>query len=771
MPATPIETSDLQVYRHPKADVYFSPVLKEQDFALQPFVRCEQLRITAAPEIDQCQLSYDFGTVKQIESSALTPSAYTPLYGVGGYVKVVITDTVHEDDPEATDNSITWYGLIEYDERQLNGNGSGRQYFTAFGLGRLADKVVVKTSKVDVDGTELNSLQSRSGLTFNLDSGGQFVRRGNRSTNKLKDAADADTTYAFSWEPRGFSEWSAYTAVQYLLANHSPPTSDGTPANVWRLDSEEDYLDWYEITEPTDGRTLKQLLDALIPRYRAVGYWIDLDTSLTDPEDPESFKNEVVVHVFTTVGTDISLPNSHTLKANVNQRTLDIANAFDIQNATTSYVTTQSYHEIIARGARRTTTFTARVSDLDAWGVAAILGPSWTSDDQTEYINGASTATDYSSLTPQQKQARNAVARTSDRLREVFRRFVMNTQKGASTWNCQILEPHKLLDSGVWWLRGDQSTDPFDAAVPTDFDPATDYVGSDYVPGLRIMRGLPLYERKDYSGTNLADFSYGASFTDETHPSFIPLLAYARTSTGSGDVLEISPGEIPHRYEMLDRLHQKRFDTTSNRDWSCRVHVVDTEPGIELVADTPHFIAKSTEASTPYASTAVEQIATLHGGIDYTDIWVTMCVELTEHAEQKVVLTAPAAGLAVNSLIIPVPDARHDYVIPYTTVEIKDGLPVPTTSGGAAKNDLTRLKSIATAAAEWYSVARQTLDLQWKQVRGTFQLGWLITELNGSPINTPITAIVYNLGGEHQPGGTSSGFTKLETSFTNLDFS
>jgi len=766
---TSISTSKRTVYRHPKAVVSIADTLSTGEFVVVPYLYAEMLRLAVAPEIEQCRLSYTYGKILREGAAGPGPSTYAPKDLNGKFVKVVISDTVHEDDSDVSDETITWHGIIEYDERNTAGTTpdpentpQGEQQVMAYGLLRMADKRPVNFSYVDTDGTEANKYHSLTGIVFNTDQQGQYARSGNRSTNRLKDADDADTKYVFSWDQRGQQEWTAFTAVEYLLEYHAPWAADGTVPNRWRFadDVDVDYLDWWQVNQPTDGMTLKALLDALIPRFRGVGYWVDFDTST----------NEIVVHVFTFNKTDLLLPNGQTLKANANQRSLDFEHAFDITQASVRNATTQRYHRVIARGARRTTTFTTRIAA--ALGTTSeITRPAWSTDDEAEYKAGASTASDYSGLSLTQRQNRNAIARNSDRLNEVFRRFVLNTHVAADKrWNGKIPHPHKLLDSPEYWLRGDQTAETYTALV----DEEGDWDGRDLVPLLRVMRGLPLYERHNYSGTALADFVYAAAFTSQVHPSFIPLLAYARTYAGNGDAADGEAVNL-HRYEMLDRLHQKSFDSKSNRDWSCRVNVVDTEPGFELIADVPHFIGGPTAGEgTGWADTADSQKSRLHGGLDYKDMWVTLCVELTERVEQSAVLNEAPAGVAEEILLIEVPNARFDYVIPHTTVEIRDGLPIETTSGGAAKDDRMRLKSIATAAAQWYSTTRQSLDLQWQQIRATFQLGWLITDVGGryqlADVNTPITAIVYNLGGSHAPGTTQTGNTHIETSFTNLDF-
>lgn len=794
MPA--ISTSSATVYTHPIAKVYVADALREQQFAEVPYLRLEELRITCGPEIDQARLAYRYGDICREDQTEM--DYYPPLDLVGKFVKIEIIDTVLNEGDEPA-NSITWHGVIEPEERKSDGStpdpenhASGDQSIMAFGLLRLLEKQYVTSSKVDIDGTAANLYEMRRGLPFNSDPGGQFVRRGNRSAARVEIVQDeieidleADppiktgspaitrTSYVFSWEPRELSEWTAYTAVEYLLAHHCPKRADGTIVNKWELDGDEDFLDWYDIAMDSDQWQVKALIDGLIQRRRGVGYYVEFDPALTDPEDVETAENIVKLKLFTFTDADIALPNGQTLAENPDQYSLDFEHALDIEEAVVANMATQRYHRVVARGARRTTTFTSRIGDIGDWTSTKIFAPAWDASEEAEYVAGASGSADYSSLSAGEKENRNAIARTSDRLREVFRRFVMNPTKGATRWDGQIPISHQSTMAGtVFWVRGDQTADPFDAE-PTD----PDYTGDDHVPSLRLLRALPLYERQDYSGTNLADFSYATSFSADTHPSFIPPFAYARTKTGDAEAADITGDETPHRYELLDRFNHGfivaddgSVNGRSLRDWSCNIRLADTEPAIEIDASVPHFIGGiDSTAFATWPATLDEHNPTTRGGIDYTDIWLTVCADLNEYVEASETLEDPAENAPLSTLVIDVPDARHDYVLPYTVCEIKDGLPVQTTSGGFAKNDLPRLQSIARGAAEWYGKDRQTLRLRYKQIRAMFTLGWLITDIGGrynrAGINTPITAITYRMGSGDQPGTTS-----IETAFTNLDF-
>ncbi len=783
---TEIITSDRQVYRHAKAVVSVADALRDQDFEVVDYLRCEELRLTVAPEIDQATLTYQYGDLVRENTFAI--ARYTPQELQGKFVKVVAIDTVYADafavDPltEEVDKSVVWFGVIEFNAQASIGTTSeeheqGTQQFVAFGMLRIAENCEVRSSMVDVDGSTDNLLTVNAGIKFNQDPSGDYVARGNRSIAKPTGVGVGEVdspSYVFSWQPRGFTEWDAYTAVEYLLAWHSPRDNAGEPANVWRFadDVEEGYLDWYKITQETHGLNLKQLLDALIPRHRGVGYWLEFDITREHEDLPNTAANEVLVHVFTFNKTDVALPESKVLKANVNQKSLDFQHAYDIEEA---YITNVSamYDRIIAEGARRTTTFTTRIGPLGVWiSPQSLLGPAWRSADEDEYKAGASAASDYSGLSTEQKENRNSVYRkSSERLHQVYRRFVLNTQLGEDRWDGKIAKAHTTaLGQPSWWLRGDLSAATFSAEV----DEESNYDGRDYVPGLRVRRSLPFYERQDYSGSNLASLSYDT--TSGMHPSFIPLMAYARTQEGDGEKLDLTDPttQAPHRYQLLDRLHQAAY-FSSNRNWACQVGILDTEPGVELIADPPHFIGGTDAgAGSGWAATKESELSSENGGLDFTNMWVTLTVELNEHVTREKVLSEPHAGAPEKVLTIHVPDARHDYVIPFTTVEIKDGVPVQTTSGGAAVDSLNRLESIVRTAAEWYSIVRQALRLKWKQTRAAFQLGDLITDVGGqyqlTDINTPITAITYDFGAEHDPGSPTSGSTVIETAFTNLDF-
>lgn len=813
MPVVAIETDKRIIQKAANATCYVAAALREADFVAVPYLRCELLRDVCGPEISHAELYYDYGDILREDSSSI--SYYPPIDVVGKFIKISISDTVYADSssvdpaelaeeaidgsPETVSNlSIAWYGRIEHSAKDTDGTSlvltsssssssssiaghlRGTQFLTAYGLLRLLDTEIVDTSIVDIDGTPGSLYTVQAGLDFNSDPGGQFVRRGNRSSSKIGGS------YVYNWQPRGGSIWTAYDAVEYLLSRQIPVNSTGTPANAWRIDdidgdtasssssssssagSPSNFLDWYDIDVKTDGRTVKDVIDELIPRHRGVGYFVDFDTTPVTGSSSSSSsisRDTIVLRVFTFASSNITLPNGKTFTANPDQRSLNFEAAIDIIDATVSDTVTSEYHKIIARGEKRTVTFTSPLFSSTATNHAIVKG--WSSADESEYQGGAAAAPDYASLSLTQQQARNAIYRSSPRLEEVYRRFKLNCDVSSATrWNGKLSDPLGVVATN-YWIRGDQSMLSYSAAVI-----AGPYVGDDYYPALRLHHALPLYQTFDYSGANLASFSYSAAFAANKHPSFIAPFVFAQTtpppsasssSSSSSSASSSSSSSSLKRYEMLDKLHRS-WSAAGDRTWSASIAMLDTEPGFDINAGVPQYISGNSDAA--FSAMSDHESPSKNGGIPYTSMMATICVELTEHAQQSISLSSPPPNAPEQVLILNVPNARHDYVLPYTVVDIKDGLPIQTTSGGFAKDDTLRLQSIARCGAQWYSQERQTLNLAFEQVRKLFQLGTLITTIGTNygltGINTPVTAITYCLGQSHS--------TRIETAYASFDF-
>ena len=754
---TAISTSVLKYYTAPNAVVAYSATLRDQDFVTIPYLYCSRLALRCAPEVDEAVLTYDYGPIIQSRTNSLT--TYAPLSLVGYFVRITISDTVTGSGALPP---IVWYGYVEPETLDVRGNGRGEQTLIAYGLLRLLEVQKIQSSFVEqqTGSTSYAAAQLNRGLTFNNDDGGEFVRRGNMNSNMINGS------FVFSWKARKQTEWDAYNAVLYVLNYFTPKQADGTVANKWVLNCPNQYLNWFPITEGTDGHTVKELLDRLIPRSRGVGYYVGFDASLDGFGFP---KNQVTINVFTFNSSDIALPNGLTLKANNYQKSLDFENALDIDHAIVTNVGTTSYHRITARGARRTTTFTTRLQanrsgSYGSWGTTwspwTVMSPRWPASQEDEYATAAYGSSGYFGLSDVDKKAANAAYRSSDRLRAVWRRYGLNMQTLPSErWNGIVVDPHSNGGSSASFgssSGGGYCDVAFDGS-PTSVNPyhsTRSPLFNESVPVVRLLRSLPLYHGVDYSGSISPTI-----YPTDQEPSFISTFAYAMINNGTG-----SPADDYELVEQLDRV---------GKTWNCSVSVADTEPAIIIEAPVPHFISTvapfPTSDSAQWGISADEHDSDQSGGIPYTNLWVTVCVELSERISTTISLSNPTAGAPIRELVLDYPDARFDYVLPWTVVEIRNQNPVQT-AGGAVADDRVRLQTMANAAAVWFGQNRQSLDLKFKQVRALFSLGDLITTIStlyDKPnINTPITAITYEMGHANEPGST-----QLQTAFGTIDLS
>lgn len=720
------------IYTAPRSVVSVADALREADFTEVPYLHCELLHVVMAPEVDQAKLVYEYGRILREDASAF--DNFDKLNIVGKYVKVEIVDTA-----ETPLDPIVWYGVIEAESKDVWGSRdeipTGVQIFAAFGLLRIAERTPIRETVIEDPADDSATITVKHALPFNQDAGGIYVRRGNRSTSEI------DGTYVFSPQQRSLTAWDAYQAVRYLLDRFAPLDKNDLVANEWALHSSviQSWLDWYDIAVECEGHTLKECLDALIDRKRGVGYFAKFDPN-TD---------KIEIHVTSFVDADVTLPTGKILVANPDQYSLDFEAALDIDSAIVNTVGTTQYHQVIARGAKRTTTFTASLIGFEnGIGVTVpVWVPDWTSAEVDEFLAGASGEPGYDDLEGDAQERANALWRSSDRMRNVFTRWKINPQ-----WNMLVRD-----------ITGEDSTEwYFCPVIPTDPADDVDKSGGDqsevWKPGMRVLRALPFLDRYDYSGTKIDDGEYGAAFSQEEQPDFIPPMAILESLIEGSNPPEFE-------YELLDKTNLAKLE----RGWAASFRISDTDCAIELKASPQQMLGKQEWEDGEPAATADTQDPTLADGADWRNVRVTACLEIDEHIEQMEQLgDDPPSSVPIAILLINVPDARFDYVVPFTVVECKGGTAVQTLTGGAVRDDRERLAAIAQSAAQWYGRNRQTLELTYKQVRGLFELGWLITSVGANysltDINTVVTSVTYVLDSQ-----TSVPTTTVKTSFADLD--
>jgi len=696
---------------------------------LQKHLYLKSLSLRAAPDVDSAEFEFRTGVQVFTDEAAFTANALLVSSVLGKAVKVKIPDTVNTDPDLKKD--IIWFGWI--DTTVSDGVSQGTLNLQAAGVMIMAARHEVHTSVTrDKAGTGVVNLGV--GLPFNLDSNDQYGIEGNRAPIAIPTRA-----YLYSWESRGASVWTSYTAVEYLLERQAPANYAGRPAPKWVYDAataRDKPNDWYRCRIETQGKSLKTLLDELIPRKRAMSYYAAYD----------DVTQTIKLRVFTFVSDSIILyvaddGTTQKLPRNADQVTVTLRDSvwFDDHKLTESK--DQQYDKIVGRGERLTSTCTLTFDTS-----AGQFRPDWTAADETAY----KTASDLLDTDA------NARFRSEDKYNHVYCRFrILDTWNGLEAFETNFVFPK---------LDGEGIPQPVFHAVdnPTGMDLR--------VPGLKILRKLPLKERVDYSSSKIDS---GDIFTQ-----------IAALRTAAGDMEEIAPFFFANinpvgaaEYALLDKLStatEDAADKDKRRHWAAHCAVVSHQPAIELrVTSNRQTLLALTQFLTPPPDGlwGADWDPEEQRGIDYTTIRGTVCIE----SEHRLIYTKTMRITVVENrplriLNLNVPDARRDYVAVDTIVAIEDGAVKTTTSGGYVRDDYPRVKTVVEAAAEWYSRVKRAIEFSYKQPRRLVDIGTLILSSQAmqltDDINTPVTSITYSMG-----SGGGGGSTRIETGFAEIDFS
>lgn len=728
-----------QIYDHPKPEIYLADALT--DFhdgtggTLQTHIYLDSLNLRAAPEIDSANLTIYHGAKINIGQSSFSASSISVDSLQDKAIKIVIPDTTlegGESEVEIAKRTVTWFGLI--DTVTTEGVSVGKLLIQAVGVLKLAEKHKIYSSHC-MDQAGADTQEVEVGLPFNVDVKNYFGVTGNRSvTKRWKLSAE---TYVFSYESRGRDRWTAKTAVEYLLAWHPPNEFLGIASPEWVVDTQtatDNPADWYDCHIDTDGKSLKELLDELIPRKRALSYYVSYD----------DVKKKIVLRMFTFVASDLLVSSEggedKFIKANTNKFTVALQESIWIENdATVIHSIDQKYDQVIARGERCTSTCTLTFDDSDA-DVKHFI-KDWTTAEEDLFKDASSTTN---------KDA-NSLYRSEDRRKHVYCRFRIADEFNGRDLADNFVDP--LLD---------QEGEP---RQPYNVD--TNPLGhSIRVRGLRLMRQLPLMDRVDYSGNNLESLAVQAEIE-------------ASVSNGDGASEYIPPIVIAQDPVTSLWVHLDQFsastggskDASVRRTWSCNLHVAKNEPSVELrVSNGRQTLIAKADFLTPAPLGVYDNYwdPERQNGIDYRTIQATICIEFERRLEVSKKLGTSTFSRPDRILNLEIKDARLDYLVPDTVVALGAGVRF-TSDGGYLRDDRGRVKSIVNATAEWYGRTKRAVSFSYKQPRRLMNIGDLITEVDGigltADINTPVTSITYTF-----PEGNKGGSTKIETGFAEVDF-
>lgn len=590
-----------------------------------------------------------------------------------------------------------------------------------------------------------------------------------------------ETTYAFSYLERGQEEWDADQAVRYLLDKQNP-----WPVTAV-LKDEAGNLDWLpKGGVDTDRRTVKAVLDDLIQRQRGVGYFVTYNAK----------DEQVELNVFTFADLDITMPNGTTLTANPNQYSLDFEASFDVSGVELNNTISTKYHKVVVEGDWRTVTATMSLATA-----ANQLVQDWTAAEQQAYFDGASRESWYDALTLKEKQAANQKARNDDKFQHVLARY-----KVADDWDLNSQDPENTATT----QRVFETLDTFNANGL--------FNGSDYptwIAGLTLTDHLPLRERYDYSDDHIEDKDWKDTVTGlDEQPPFRKPFSFILTDVPrfpTWELLDRIDGDAAaapdkRKWHVGTRAHHDRAAVTLNLSGGHQQFIANdiwntqgfTNLGSWNAATNTPTLADSTGTEGDYYTVSVaDALQSLDGVVDWkvgdrlfftegtwrrapatTDAGaypgknhpinaaqakVTLTFEMSEKAMIERVINIVSTGEQERVLRIPVKDCRLDYVVPTTVVGITNGV-LQQSTGGFVRDDRERLDTFAKAAAEWYGIQRQSIDLQIRQIREFVGLGGLIVDVGSTyqktSVRSAVTSITFDLINKS---------TAIQTAYAELD--
>lgn len=723
-------------YDHPKAQIWVADALTAFQNGiggtLVPHLYLKTLNLRAAPGIDSAEFEFRTGVQVFMDESTFTSNALLLSDVIGKAVKVLIPDTVNTSGPDQRD--ITWFGWL--DTNVTDGVSQGTFTLNAAGVLIMAEHTEIHHAEV-LGQSGAGSVRVGVGLPFNLDSADRFGTEGNRAATAVPAQA-----YLFSWASRGGSLWTSFTAVEYLLQYHAPLNYHGYPAPAWSYESttwRDKPSDWYVCRCTTGGKTLKALLDELIPRKRAMSYYVSYDDTV----------QKVRLRIFTFVpdAIDVYVAEDGTvqqLPRNEDQVEITLRDSVWFVDHKLTESVDQQYDRIIARGERLTATCTLTFVAADKQ-----FAPDWSTADESAYKNGVDT-TDTEA---------NGRFRSEDRYSHVYCRFRLSDE-----WNGR---PRNELLGTEYWAFPALYLDRTPKAL---YDADTNPEGLPLrIPGLKLLRKLPLKERVDYSDDRIEEGDVAAqlvslSAAGVTELEDVPPFFFVDANEG-----------VDSKWVLLDKLAtatEGADDKTKRRHWSVHCSLASTEPAVELRVSSGQQTLLALDSFTSPAPSGAYDIHWNPGeqnGIEFRDILATVCLEAEHQLEYSKDTGVVAVDRPLRILNLTVQDARRDYVVPDTIVRVNDGDLEYSASGGYVRDDMPRLVTIVSAAVEWYSRVKTAIEFTYKQPRRLVEIGTLITVTRAmqltDEINTPVTSITYSLG-----SGQSAGTTRIETGFAEADF-
>lgn len=725
----------------PLATVEVKDTLDDAVWTPVPFLFVDKLTL-AVNAYDEAELTRYIGDMVQPGAALPVFLDWLPVDLVGKFVRITISQDTQYDEDNTPLDDIVWVGYVvgnakqrsavkqpenPFADKKLQGR---QQVLTAVGLEYFLDRVQIQSAYVYKELPEspapddLNYSQIQRVIPFN---GGQGVSldadtrtRANRSA-----ATNAEGAYTFVPANETGELWTLGNVIYYLMTYFTTRDSNGNPSpTTYSLDNIDVLAATLDGIAPTfnpEGMTPFQVLNKLVSPQRGFVWWLEFTESPTEG-------HSATIRVETITASAITLPSLGTIPANRDQQTVDFDQQRDVDDVIVAKVGSRHYHQVIARGARMTSTCT--LGNVDDDNIPELVHD-WTIDIESLYQLAAAETDGYGDLDESEQAKRNDAFRQSERLSRAFSYFRLSTAWDGKTSDGTEAERN--------W------------AFPALAEDGSFEAGQEFsVNGLRILNHTRLKR-----GWNYANASAVEDTTPEgTEADYMATFAILLVATADGDAAD--------KYQFVEKIHAPDFGgalpVSDEINVGYTLHPQQTCPGIILNASgVQHACALNHWEGASSTETEPQ--------LDYETLRVTCTMEADSYCEAKYPddIDLPA-NVPLQKLLLYVGDEyRLDYLAANTVVDLDNGEPV-LTNGGVLRDDRKRLADVARVAYEWYQQDRQPITVKFQQIRNVWRLGMFITAIGSGTtqenVNTVVSIIEYDC---------EKGLTTIKTHDAALD--
>lgn len=186
------------------------------------------------------------------------------------------------------------------------------------------------------------------------------------------------------------------------------------------------------------------------------------------------------------------------------------------------------------------------------------------------------------------------------------------------------------------------------------------------------------------------------------------------------------------------------------------LRMLDDKLGVTIKTSVPHVYGKGTFDIGTEAASNTDPL------VDYEDIMITASFKTDQRLS---VWHRMRAG--DRTLLIRVPDAKLQYIVPQTVTGVSGGEAVLHT-GGIVRDDTERLQLIAALAAAWYGQPRSAVTLKLANAFKVGDIGQYITSVSSGSSRQSIGTVITRQSWSFQKQTVS---LTVNTSFYELDLS